>query len=540
MNFYKAESFITLDNIAVRVYDRVMFQGTNWTIHRDQHWAVIGPNGSGKSTLMKVLCGQVPVIQGNITYHFSGNGQQVKRMEQIEENVSLLNPLNLLTNKNGGGATSQQAITYVSFDAQSNILGYEDPYYQTRWNSVKGRGTLTVSEYLSEQHIYRHNLYEVVETHHSPVGFETRRQHIIAQLDIDNLLSRNLVSISNGERRKVQIAAALLKQPKMLILDNPFTGLDQDFRERLRTLVAELMQDSMRVIVVITDAGDIPDGITHVLAVDGGVVIAQGKNGHIQLAANRKPQTAMPLPDDGLLPTVYDQSAKPVVEMRNVTITYDNTRILDNITWTVHEGERWALLGHNGAGKTTLLSLIMGDNPQAYANDIALFGRQRGSGESIWDIKKRIGWIAPELHLYYPKHVTCFDVVASGLFDAIGRYRRCSAEQHTIAQTWMQHLDIAQHADAHFGALSEGEQRLVLLARALVKNPALLILDEPCQGLDARNRAQIIQTVEAIGKHLETTLIYVTHEIAALPGSITHRIYLQQGKIVRQGVRSKK
>ncbi|MFN2110993.1 MAG: ATP-binding cassette domain-containing protein, partial [Anaerolineae bacterium] len=151
-HIYKTEPLITLDNIALRVYDRIMFQGTSWTIRDDEQWAVVGPNGSGKSTLMRALCGQVPVVQGRVIYRFPGNGRQV-----VGEN--LLNPLNLLTK------SAQDAIAYVAFEAQSGVLGYEDPYYQMRWNSVKGRRTLTVSEYLSEQHIDKRNPYEVVETH---------------------------------------------------------------------------------------------------------------------------------------------------------------------------------------------------------------------------------------------------------------------------------------------------------------------------------------------------------------------------------------
>ena len=501
MYLYKTEPFITLDNVTLRVYDRIMFQGTSWAIRSDEHWAVVGPNGSGKSTLVKALCGQIPVVQGNITYHFA------QRVESI---------------------------AYVAFEAQSDVLGYEDPYYQMRWNSVKGRGTLTVSEYLSEQHSYRRNPYEVVEMHPDPAAFAVRRAQVIALLGIAGLLDRNLVSVSNGERRKVQIAQALLKRPQLLILDNPFDGLDQDFRKRFRAIVANLMQDRMRVIVVATDTEDIPEGITHVLAVDAGAVVAQKSVD--DFTAETLP-THRPNPSESVRSVETESAARPVIEMRNVTITYDAVRVLDNVTWTVRAGERWALLGPNGAGKTTLLSLILGDNPQAYANDIALFGRRRGSGESIWDIKQRIGWVAPELHMYYPRHISCFDVVCSGFFDAIGRYRRCTAEQHETARTWMQRLGVARHAEAHFGTLSEGEQRLVLLARALVKAPELLVLDEPCQGLDTQNRARVGRTVETIGQHLNVTLIYVTHEWETLPRMITHRMQLNEGKIVNLGSR---
>ena len=518
---HKKEPFITLDDVTVRVYDKVMFQGTHWIIHDDEHWAVVGPNGSGKSTLMRAVGGQVPVVQGCIRYHFAENGQQIERTKNPFQSTQPRLP------------KSADKIAYVTFDTQSRFLGYENPYYQSRWNSVKGRGTFTVSEYLSEQHIDRRNPYEVIEVQpRDPAAFAARREAVVAQLDIKALLDRNLVSISNGERRKVQIARALLKQPRLLILDNPFTGLDQDFRVRLRALIAGLMEETLRVIVVATDVDDIPAGITHVLEVDNGAAVAQGPRD--ALTGDGRPETDERSPDVGhRSPVIGRADGTAVIEMRDVTITYDGIRVLDGVDWTVERGERWALLGHNGAGKTTLLSLILGDNPQAYANDVALFGQKRGSGESIWEIKKRIGWVAPELHLYDPRQTRCFDVVSSGFFDAIGRYRRCTDAQRDVVMAWMQRLGIAEHTEMHFGMLSEGEQRLVLFARALVKEPELLVLDEPCQGLDAVNRQRVIRTVENIGQMQDTTMIYVTHDADELPGIITHSVYLQQGRIIK-------
>jgi len=221
-----------------------------------------------------------------------------------------------------------------------------------------------------------------------------------------------------------------------------------------------------------------------------------------------------------------------IVQMDNVSVAYDGCQILKGINWTLHKGEKWALMGPNGAGKTTLLSLILGDNPQAYANSISLFGRRRGSGESIWEIKRRIGWVAPELHLAYPKNVSCFDVVCSGLFDSIGRYQEISPEQRAVVAECMQRLEIAHHARAAFGSLSEGEQRMVLVARALVKRPELLILDEPCQSLDAGNRDRVLEAIETMDNSLDTSLIYVTHHRDALPRIITHVVKLEDGRIV--------
>jgi molybdate transport system ATP-binding protein len=180
--------------------------------------------------------------------------------------------------------------------------------------------------------------------------------------------------------------------------------------------------------------------------------------------------------------------------------------------------------------------MILGDHPQAYANDITLFGRRRGSGESIWEIKQHIGHVSPELHLYYPKQISCFDVVCSGFFDSVGLYTRCSPQQRRTAERWMEQLGLQPRADRLFTEISEGEQRLVLLARTLVKDPLLLILDEPCQGLDSSNKKWILHVVDAIGQQLETSIIYVTHDTDQLPQVITRIMRLDGGSAVESSI----
>ncbi|NIV21153.1 MAG: ATP-binding cassette domain-containing protein, partial [Gammaproteobacteria bacterium] len=167
-----------------------------------------------------------------------------------------------------------------------------------------------------------------------------------------------------------------------------------------------------------------------------------------------------------------------------------------------------------------------------------LFGKRRGSGDTIWELKRRIGWVAPELHLYYPRNLPCFEVVCSGFHGAIGAHDRCSSQQHETARDWMQRLGLSPVAGMQFGAVSEGEQRLVLIARALVKEPELLVLDEPCQGLDSANRDKVLRLVEALGDRAASGLIYVSHHRDALPRTITHVLRLEAGRVVsRERVR---
>ena len=214
--------------------------------------------------------------------------------------------------------------------------------------------------------------------------------------------------------------------------------------------------------------------------------------------------------------------------MQDVTVKYDRTVILKDLNWAVQSGENWVILGPNGCGKTTLLNLVTGDNTQAYANKIYLFGKRRGSGESVWDIKHRIGIVSSEFHIRYRKPLTAIEVVLSGFFDSVGLYRNYSLEQKEIAEHWLDVLGIADKSERIFNQLSHGEQRMMLLARSLVKMPKILILDEPCQGLDRINRALILDAIEVIGGHSHTNIIYVTHYPDEIPTCMTRMLLFEE------------
>src|ERR1017187_3502552 len=184
--------------------------------------------------------------------------------------------------------------------------------------------------------------------------------------------------------------------------------------------------------------------------------------------------------------------------MRHITVRYGKAVILNNINWTIRAGESWALLGPNGSGKTTLLSLILGDNPQVYTNEVIVFGHQRGGGESVWDIKRHIGWVSPELHLHFNDSATCFEVVASGFHDTVGLFQSPTARQRTASRRCVARFQLLAFAGRPLFSLSAALQRMVLLARALVKQPRLLILDEPCQGLDSAHREFFVSAVDAL------------------------------------------
>ena len=491
------QPLVTLRGVTLQIGSRRVFENANWAIHGNEHWALTGPNGSGKSALARSLHGDIAVVGGEITYP----GDESEMPEGL--------------------------IAHISFEDHRDIIAAKSPYYQSRWNSSECCDAPTVSDMLPDE--YR----------------KSRRGggNVMERLGIDHLLDRKITRLSNGEMRKSLIAEALAQEPRILVLDDPYVGLDHRSRRALRKMIEELIKENTCIVFITSRIDEIPAGITHVLSIDDGRIVAGGDRKSVLGVRPAKKQSAKRVhkisPRLGRKRTRARSAPErsKLIEAKNVSVTYDGLKILSRINWTMLEGENWAVLGPNGAGKTTLLSLILGDNPQAYSNDIHLFGRKRGSGESIWEIKKNIGWVSPEMQIHYQKAIKCHDVVCSGFFDSIGLHDECSARRQRLASSWIRDLGLSDLVDINFDELSAGQQRMILMARALVKNPRLLVLDEPCQGLDPENRKTVLKIVDAVGRRGASNLIYITHRLDEMPRSITHVLRLRNGRITRKGKR---
>jgi molybdate transport system ATP-binding protein len=479
------QPFITFEDAAVRIRDRLILPHTSWEIKTGQHWAVLGHNGAGKTSLMRAVTGELPVVRGRIIRHY----------------------------KNGTSVSDRSAIGYVSFELHRGLMAREEIKNESRFFS--GSDGVTTAR-------------EIILT--NAPDQEKNFQDIVHLLQIRYLLDRGICFLSSGEIRKVLIARAMIKSPRLLILDEPFEGLDADSRSRISESVNQLMNRNMQVILVTHRQEEIPPNISHALFLKDCKIAAQGKREDILShclddSHEEKKRGFISIPRTKLAENQKDVPAV-LVAMRNTTVKYGRTLVLKNLNWTVKQGENWAITGPNGAGKTTLLSLITGDNLQAYANEIYLFGRRRGTGESIWEIRQQIGVVSPELQIAYRQRINAGDVVVSGFFDSVGLYRRSTREQQETACQWMENLGISHKAESPFDQLSCGEQRVVLLARAVVKSPLLLILDEPCQGLDISNRHNILELAEFIGRHTRTHLLYVTHHPEETPACISKTLEL--------------
>jgi len=513
-NIMNNEPIITLDAITVRLRDKVYLQNTSWQIKGGENWTVIGPNGAGKTTLAKSLFGGVPVVGGRITHHYS-----TRDSESIYHSIG-----------------------YVSPEQQRSIMEKENLQLDSRDFSGNIDEVTTVEDIILGR-AYRHEP--------DTTDYSHRLDDVAGQLRIDAILDRNILSISSGEMAKTLIARALLKKPRLLILDEPYNGLDHRSRKSLKNLLERLIDDHIQMVLITHRFEEIMSNISHVLLLKNGGVYKHGRRdeiltqeilGDLYRQENSLPDKPQQLSvfSDGLKqnhPNQCNQDIKQpdrvLIQMNDTTVKYHDVTVLDKVNWTVRQGDNWMILGPNGAGKTTLLKLILGENQQAYANDIYLFGKKKGSGESVWDIKKNIGFISSELQARYPRHLSAFQVVCSGFFDSIGLYRLCSKEQKETARAWIETLGISNLAHQNFGLLSHGQCQLVLIARAMVKSPVLLMLDEPCDGLDIANRDRLLQILGFIGEHTDTHLIYVTHHKTEIIACITHVLSLDRGKIVR-------
>jgi molybdate transport system ATP-binding protein len=274
------------------------------------------------------------------------------------------------------------------------------------------------------------------------------------------------------------------------------------------------------VLIITTRPEELPTHITHLLHIDDCKVARAGRRGlgkphYFKLSAAVTSQEKAAQTNDSPHPGKH-----ALVQLRRVTVRYGTRLILNQLSWTIFAGESWALLGPNGSGKSTLLSLILGDNPQAYMNEVIVFGQRRGAGESIWEIKKKIGWVSPELQLHFDDNISCSDAVISGFYQTIGLFERPTARQRKAAHKWLARFQLLRHADSLLCEMSAGLQRMVLLARALVKSPRLLILDEPCQGLDEPHRTLFLKTIDGLIRDDSVTAIYVTHRADEIPSSI--------------------
>lgn len=460
-----------LDQILARLHDGRHLTIDQWALQPGEYWAVCGTNGSGKTVASRLFADDVVLSHGQVT------------------------------NQPG-------SIEYVSLEAQAELLAYERHIDQSDLLNQPDKGT-RVADLLA------------------PLS---AAQSLIDRLGISHLLDSGFKSLSTGESRKVMLVRALLKQPDLLVLDEPFEGLDQPSREALTELLDEYVRTGHALLWVANRLDELPDWITHLAFMHDARLLLAGARQQVE----SQPDLRALLHFDGELPEFPATpprnaltAGQALVEMRDTSVRYDERVLFEQLNWTVLPGQHWAIQGPNGCGKSSLLQLITGDNPQCYRNDLTLFGVRRGTGESIWDIKQHIGLVSSALQWQYRATTNVLSALLSGLHDSIGLYAAVGDDDKRLGLQWLDILGLGHKANQSLQHLSYGEQRLILIARALIKQPPLLILDEPCQGLDDISREMVLAFIQRLAQQQSMTLLYVTHHADEIPAAIQSRLLFE-------------
>ena len=489
---------VSFKDVEPRIYGLDFPDAINWTIRRGEQWCVAGPNGSGKTLLADLLCGKYAVRSGKLDYAFW--------TEEYRNQVQKSYPTAM--------------VRKVSFESAYHLTDYKNMYFQQRFSSTENEFSPKVQELVST------------------VPNAEYMSWLCRKLDIEQLFHKHLIMLSSGELRRLLIVLTLADRPELVVFDNPFIGLDVEMRRQMDDFFKEV-SSFQQMIFLVPSIEEMPKAANRVLKSDRltyedvGSPESFSQNYKEWLEPNEQPSVLkFPAPlEDVSRPCEY------VLNMRDVTVAYQNGReekeLFSHLNWKIRRGEKWALLGKNGAGKSTLLSLLAADNPRAYSLNISIYDKKRGTGESIWDVKKPIGYISSEMHLYFQENQDCLKVVSSGLFDTVGLFRECDERQKAHAKAWMEVLGIGHLSGLPYLKISGGEQRLVLLARTLVKNPDLLILDEPLHGLDMRNKKLCRSVIEKYCGQVGKTLIYVTHRSAEIP-SCVDRVFELKANVKRK------
>lgn len=456
------------------------------TLWPGQHWCLFGGNGAGKSMLAALLCGRLT------------GGHQPVFADDFDPDTD---------------------VSEVSFAEQQRLWRYDDRHDVSEFNASAADAGTTVTALICG-HAY------------DPV----RLGPILATLDIESIKDQGIRFLSSGQIRRAMLARALYQQPRLLILDNPLESIDRDSAERISVAIGGWMSKDNCTLQMSRRQRDILPGITHlalmqnlaVTATGARDVMLQSENFSHLLPVLRQLPERLPAPcvshsrTAEFLPT--GAGGESLISLRGVSAAYGAQTVFTDLCWEMATGHHVLIEGPNGSGKSTLLSLLNGENHKAYGQPVYLFGRLRGTGETVWDVKSRFGVVSNELHNRYIKGWRVLDVVVSGFFDSLGLYDNSGAGEAKTARAWLQMLGAETRVRDFFHELSFGEQRLVLLARAMVKHPLILILDEPSVGLDDYHRDVLQAVLRLIAESGRTHIIYVSHDDETCPEFINQRV----------------
>ncbi|WP_407425165.1 ATP-binding cassette domain-containing protein [Treponema sp.] len=491
------ELLISINNCRVQDLHGTKIQNISWSMNSGEAWLVIGANGSGKAEFLQALAGEKQIIPNEAVQSAYKNS-----FSDSVEIVSL-----------------EKAAALIQEERDLDESEYMDKIDEGR------TGRRFISEVLGGPDAKHRNLPL------PPIASRLETMPEVKLCGVETILERGLKFMSTGEIRRTLLCRALLSGKKLLILSDPFAGLDAQSRSILLEFFATIVGKSVpSVILSMERYHEIPETITNVLEFSKGEISFCGtKKEYENLLSERNAEKSKSREsekskfvnelkeiqkDTTLVTDIHTESSQTLIQMNNVNVGWGEKQILVDFNWQVLPGEHWLIRGPNGSGKTTLLELITGDNHQVFCNDVYLFGKKRGSGETIWDIKKQLGIVSYRWHVEY-RMVGSTDlesVIISGFKDSIGLYEQKTDVETATARKWLKLGGFEGREHDSFNSLSYGEQRAVLILRAAVKSPKILILDEPCHGLDENYRQKILDLLETVAETGTTTLLHVTHD----------------------------
>lgn len=482
-------SLLQVTDALCRVNRQALLRVPDFSISPGEHWCLFGRNGAGKSVLAALLAGNRVESGSYVTYR--------------------------------EGFEPARDILLVSFEEQQRLWQRDNRLDMSEYSDrAQDHGTLVRELLLSGLD--------------AGAAVPPETEMIVEQLVLQRLLEKGIRFLSSGQIRRAMIARALVaavgKPNKLVVLDDPLESIDKDSRQRISGCIDALRSSGFSSLLLCRRQQDILTGTTHIgLMIDlelrlQGAAADVLRDAAFQAHVDKAPRLPEKLPAASFEEASGVACENVLIELEQVRANYGDQLVLEAVNWRMTSANHTLIEGPNGCGKSTLLSLIDGENHMAYGQHVRLFGKQRGSGESVWDVKAKFGVVSNELHNKYVKGWKVLDVVVSGFYDSVGLYDDSGATEWAAARAWLACVDMAGAEGSYYHELSFGQQRLVLLARAMVKNPMLLVLDEPCVGLDDYHRKMILGILDLVANQTRTRIIYVSHISEEWPACINQRL----------------
>lgn len=502
---------VRLKRIDLERGGRPVLHDIAWTVKPGERWVLAGGNGAGKTQLLKLVSGAVwPTPTGRESRRYMWAGETWPTPADVKDEIAYVGPER------------------------------QDKYERYGWNH-------TVTQVVGTG-LYRTDI---------PLNPLTRKDEgkiatLLKRIGIAHLADREFLTLSYGQRRLALLARALASNPKLLLLDELLTGLDESHRQRAVKWLESTGRSHMPWVLATHRDEDVPRCATHALILDHGRIVYSGRISRAPLtkwldhgiadssgraqAKEASPERArrrQPSAGQGSGRSTHSAGAtEPLIRLKNADVHLDEYKALESLTFEVRKGDCWVIHGSNGSGKTTLLRTLYGDHGVASHGSIERAGIV--PGVPLQEFKVRAGFVAAHIQTIHPHHLTVDEIVQSGRHASIGLNDRPTAADRKAATKALEFFGLKGFGKRTRDELSYGQMRRVLFARAWVTHPRLLLLDEPLSGIDAPTRSVLLDRIgQLVAKG--TAVVMTTHHRDEWPPYATHELELHAGRMKYAG-----